>query len=224
MQKIFSALILIGFICLYSCKTTYNIDPSKPNPYDTIEALHKGTLVVCLKSDRQKLIELDKLRNSQTLSNIKKERAALEYARTMHERRETVQKMKGWFADSYSFSNVVFSYDYAIKEIVEGQREIIEVGDGESAGMIQLEEPFYMARLEPTYLDKAYLFSWRIINANAEVIPAPFPELKPKIKHSLRWFPKFLAGNLNQSYYSNAGYFMETNLEKFYRKAKRKNG
>lgn len=205
-------------LSLTSCKTKY-IPGSGPDPYEYIQILKEGTVVVFLHSYRDELQTLQTLIDSESL-DAKKKDAVLEKYNTTLERRDTyITEIMNSFGSDYHFSDFLFSLDYELTEIKDGSIIVTELLPDRSTRKMKIpDNVLFLKYTQRSNNDSSHDYSWNFLTIDGEQVAQPFPEYYEYVLPAFKEIFRSIVGKNKISYQTNIGKDLNEDLSKFYAK------
>ena len=142
-----------------------------PNAFSQTQDLQKGVLIIFLQSNNNKITALEEvLKKSPGNKNLRRQ---LDYTRA--ETKRTNEAVMRGFEETYNFSEVLFTYDYHIKDLKAGKKTAIFLNKSlEIDKNLSAAGRFLVILKNGTSISGAE--GYQILNAELTPFPEPFPQ------------------------------------------------
>lgn len=167
-------MVLLSILCLwlFPCHTFFAQDTSLPTAPDHIQALRNGHLTIVIPYELNKLNELKKIMESESLSERQKRRARRIYEETIQERRTLESEVRTAIEQEFDFTDTRLIYDFELRSKLPGDLALAPDPLDPPPG----EGKEYQLRFGKTQSAQNFGVEAAVItDAEGNQLPGPFP-------------------------------------------------
>jgi hypothetical protein len=177
---VFYSLIFLVASSKVSAQQWSATDEEKITAYQHLLDLKDGILIIVLKADQKKIIELRKIIDSQTAKPSQKRRAEKHLKKVLRDKRNFHLDLVESFHQIYTFSKFQIIYDHDLSAYMDGQTGLFLNRTLEYDPLLEVseEDNVYYAREGYTNMSGDRVLSYIVYDAEGIELDFPFPSVK----------------------------------------------